>query len=247
MGRYRINDVFHIGTQKRVDCTFDDDRAWQRRLALPSQGFTMFSIAVAYGVLRFGCAGEGEVGERIFVGAIHLCLVVETCQTPERKFEVGRRTLNEAPATCREKRITAKQHTVAEIGDMAACMSCHPDDLQFEFQGLNGYFVAVVHRMIDAGDIVLAWAVYRYPLIMSDNLADAAGVVAVVMGQQDGGEFKAVFFQRSKRGHGFTRIDQYRMAVIVDEPDVVVVAERYRSDVESGHGRTDGCIWTEAE
>ena len=71
MCRNCVVDAGLFAAQKGVDRLFEPDGAGQGGLMRCAQFFTAFGVGVASRVVRFGGVGEGQVGQCVFVGAVH--------------------------------------------------------------------------------------------------------------------------------------------------------------------------------
>jgi hypothetical protein len=90
----------------------------------------------------------------------------------------------------------------------------------------DAHFVAVRHALRGMADAFVVRGVHRYRMAR-EQLADAADVVVVMMGQQDRAQAQPVLGQRGFDRSGFTGIDRDRVAgIVVQQPDVVVGERR---------------------
>ncbi len=73
-----------------------------------------------------------------------------------------------------------------------------------------------------------------------DQLRNAACVIVVVVRDEDRSQLQAVRLQRREDGSRISRVDNGCLAIIANEPDIVVPEGRDRNDFE--HGRHDANI-----
>ena len=90
--------------------------------------------------------------------------------------------------------------------------------------------LVVGNRAIDGGNVFVCRAI-DWNLTVMGQSADAAGVVVVVVGDQNGGQIELVLAQKGEHGHRVAGIDHDGVVGIAQGPDVVVPKGRDRADV----------------
>ena len=188
-----------------------------------------------------GLDGDGEARVRlgIFVGAIDLRRVGQRHQLGKARGHLRRRPLEQPPAAQCEQRVAAEQDPrVGEvIGVVAAGVAGDVDHPPRHLPDVDR--IALRDGAVDAGNL------RRLARRAGDARAGrrlyrevAAGVVGVPVGVEDLRDPPAARRRRREDGIGDRGVDHRRLAVGVDEIDVVVGQHR---DLDDLHVTTPRC------
>src|SRR5690349_20743078 len=90
--------------------------------------------------------------------------------------------------------------------------------------------VALSDWVRERGDRLALGAVHRHASV-GDQLGDAAGMVGVMVGGEDRDQLELLFLQVASDRPGLAGVDDGRMPVVAQGPDVVVAECGYGNDV----------------
>ena len=180
-----------------------------------------------------GFAGEGErqVERGVFMRAIHQGVIGKHRQTLQRVMELFRCAFKIAPAAGTEHDVAAKHGVRRDIGKVIADMSRHFPDAEFDGGCGQQQLIVLAQGMRDVRILRMAASVHRHVIYFA-QFGDAADVVVMTVGAQDGAEAQSGAAQEIEHRGGFARIDDGDMGVIMDRPDVVVLQGGDGGDVQ---------------
>jgi len=177
-------------------------------------------------IVRFNGLGELDIGHRVFMRTVDLRLGRQALQLCQRRRHLFRRAFKQSPASTGEKRIAAEQHAVPKVGDVPGSMPGHINDLEGEFEIRDDDAVAFNQRLRSRRNALTGWPIDWYfstDIQKVQQMINAADVIGMVVRANDGGEFEARGVQVFNHWRRVARIDDGRMATIVDNPQVIVV------------------------
>ena len=179
---------------------------------------------------RFDSGGETQVALGVFVGAVHMRRCRQCGEPGQRQVHLRGRALEQTTATCAEQRVAAEDRAVSGetwfiIGDVATGMSGHGDDLEFDADFRHFDMLTAALRMCHPGDVLQCRAKYGDRKAV-EQFRNAADVVAVMMGGENGAETVAGFRQMPQHRNRIARVDHRDAAGGAQQPDVVVVESR---------------------
>ena len=134
-----------------------------------------------------------------------------------------------APAPGREESVTTKQHAIAVIGDVATGVAGHMEHLEGE--AVPGDLIAIVQPLA----VVIRHGV-KFGAIESgmgevgEQFGDAAHMIMMMMGQQNGIELQPQHGEPLQHRRGLARIDHQAVIFVADQPDIVVIKGRNCDD-----------------
>ena len=142
-------------------------------------------------------------------------------------MHLRRRAFEQAPATGSEQRVAAEDRadivdTWAIIGEVAAGMSGHGDDLETEADSGQFDVLTAAQGVAYTGDTFQRGAEYGDGKAAGE-FRQAAHVVAVVVGGENGAEAVAALFQVGQDGGRIAGVNHGDAAGGAQQPDVVVV------------------------
>ena len=96
--------------------------------------------------------------------------------------------------------------------------------------------IALANRVGKGGDALVGRPVDR-DFVTLNQLLNPTGVIAVVMGDQDGNRLQAILLQPLDYRLGIARVNNGHMRIIpaADEPDIIVVKGVDASNFQHGH------------
>ena len=146
----------------------------------------------------------------------------------EGSFEVS-------AAACAEQHVAAKQDAGCDVGEVVVQVAGGFDDVEHDTEGLKLELAAFAQVMGDVRIAGMSPPIHRHVVYFA-QCCDAAGVVGMAVGAQDRLELQAVCIQECQYRLGFAGIDHGGMAVVVDDPDVVVLQGRDGGDFKCWGG-----------
>lgn len=224
---------WRIPTQEGIGFKFKFDAGWNRRAVRGAIPGDVFAAPLHGDAARFDRLGEAQVALGVFMGAIDQSRRRQYGELGQRFLHLRRRAFEQAPATCAEQRVTAEYGAVvaktwAIIGDVAAGMSGHGDDVEFDADFGQFDVFAAGQRMRNAGDILLCRTI-QGDGIAGQQFRHAADVVAVVVGYKYGAEAVTGVCKMPEHRNCVAGVDHDDATAGAQQPDVVVV--------ESGQGQ----------
>ena len=177
--------------------------------------------------VRLNGQGEAQVALGIFVGAIDKSRRWQHGEFGQGILHLRRGAFEQPPAAGAEQRVAAEDRAVAVetwaiIGDVAAGMSGHGDDVEVKRNFRQFDTLAASQRVGHAGD-VLQFRTEHGNGKAGEKFCQAADVVAVMMGSENGAEAVAALFKVGKHRSGITGVDHRNATSGAQQPDVVVV------------------------
>jgi len=216
-----------IPAQEGIGFEFGLDAGRDRRPARRTVVRDMLAASLHGDAARLDGQRETQVALGVFMGAVHKSRRWQHGEFGQRFLHLRRGALEQPSATCAEQRVAAEHRAVvsetwAIIGDVAAGMSGHGDDVEVE--GEFGQFDAFAagERVAHAGDVLQRRAEYGNGKA-GEKFRQAADVVAVMMGDENGAEAVAALRKVIEHGRGIAGVDHRDTAPAAQQPDVVVV------------------------
>src|SRR5690606_19878537 len=110
--------------------------------------------------------GEGQVGQRVFVGAIDPGVWGQGTELAERAGELGRTAFEEPAAAGRKKRIAAEHEARldvhCDVGDMTGGVAGYVEDAKADSRGGDVDFIAFEYGVADVADRFAGWTENRH-------------------------------------------------------------------------------------
>jgi hypothetical protein len=136
-------------------------------------------------------------------------------------MHLGRGAFEQATATAGEERITAKQHAMAVVGNMAMGMTGHMNHIQAQTMPVDLIPVIEPLAMVIRHGVMFG-AIQSGMGEMLEQGGDAAHMILVVVSQQDGIELQVQGSQPIQHGARIARVDHQAVIFVSDQPDVIV-------------------------
>ena len=183
------------------------------------------------GIIRFAGQREAQVGGGVFVGAIHAGGIGQLCEALQGMVQLRRRPL-EVPAAARaEQHVAAEQYSRRDERDVIVKVAGDLDDVECDAGRGQLELVAFAQLIGDMRIVRMSPPIHRHVVYFAQS-CDAADVVGVAMGAQDGVQMQAVCIQEGQHRRSIARIDHGGMPVVVDGPDVIVLQGGDGGDVD---------------
>ena len=178
------------------------------------------------GVVGFAGYGKAQIGCGVFVGAVHLRSVGQAGKALQRMVQLGQRTFKISAATRAKQHIAAEQNfrygVGCKVGDVVVEVSGNGNDVKRQSERVQVYSFTVTQIMADVRIVFMPSSIHRR-VVYCAQLGDAADMVVVTMGAENGGQSQFPFSQEFQYGHRCTGIHHNGLAVVVYGPDVVVL------------------------
>ena len=173
-------------------------------------------------IIGFDRGGEAQPGLGVLVGTIEGRRGRKAGDPGQGGVHLRWRAFEQTTTATSEQGVATEERTSAIIGNMSPRMPCDIDDLEFLIDAGHGNAFAAGHRVRSAGNLLGGRGKDRH-FAVAAKIADAAGVVAMVVGDQDGGQVSAGFAQMLEHGPGVTRVDHRHSRAPAQAPDIVVL------------------------
>jgi len=123
----RGDDSGLLAPQEGIGCEFHVEGEGDARQVAGTQLTDLGSAGCQGRVARFHGKREADVGQRVFMGAVHERVPRQGGEPGQRRPHLLRRALEQAAATAAKQRVAAEQRAAPVIGDMPACVTGHLD------------------------------------------------------------------------------------------------------------------------
>jgi len=163
--------------------------------------------------------------------AIHQRVLGKRRQTLQRVMELFQRAFKIAAAAGTKHDVAAKYGARRDVCEVISDMSRYFPDAKFDGGCGQQQLIVLAQGMCDVRILRMAASVHRHVIYFA-QFGDAADVVVMTVGAQDGAKPQSGAAQEIEHRGGFARIDDGDMGVIVDRPDVVVLQGGDGGDVQ---------------
>lgn len=209
------------GAQEGVDAFLHGDLRGQGGQAVGTPLRALRGMGVTRRIVRFHRTREGQVGQRVLMGAVNRGIVGKIGKTAQRGVQLCGAAAEQASTAGREQRVAAEQRLAVQPGDMAAGVPRHLQYRETVGKAVDAYAVALVPGVVNGGDGFARRAVDRGAVAIA-QCGNAAGVVGVVVGDQDGCQAQAVGGKGGIDHRGLSRIHHHRTGAGAQQPDIVI-------------------------
>lgn len=180
------------------------------------------------------------------MGAIKEGVIGQGREPLQRSIHLGWAAFEQAATAGTEEGVATKQHAMAVIGDVAQGMAGDVEDIQAQAVPVDLIPVIEPLAVVIRHGVMLG-AIEAGMGEMVEQIRDAAHMVAMMVGQQDGIELKPEGLELKPEGleplqHGgrLARIHDQAVIFVSDQPDVIV-AEGGNCD-DGIHGSASLCV-----
>ena len=217
-----------VGSQERVEQPLCGQGRGQRGLSARAKRRDRLDPPHHVAIAGLGRRGERQVREGVLVTATHQGRIRQGPQSIQRLQHLRRGAFEQAAAAGAEQGVAAEQQAVPDVGDMAQRVSRHLQDGegQADFRQPDG--IAFGDDAVDRRKARVGRAVHPGRRKGAPQSVDATDVVAMVVGDEDGGQRRAEPVQACQDRLGPAGIDRHRAPAVDQQPDVVVL--------QDGHG-----------
>ncbi|MOA02368.1 hypothetical protein D3C78_1218160 [compost metagenome] len=187
-----LADCGHAHAQEGVAGLLDRQRRGQGRQALLAQAGGFPGALLQGGIVRLHGQGEAQVAQGVLVGAVHAGLRRQAGQALQRGVHLLGGAFEQAAATGGEQGVAAEQQglvaVATEQGDMPGGMPGHVQHLPLAVE--HAQALVVLEGDIAPGNLLQGRAEHPCAGLRFER-RNAAGVVVVVVGDQDVAELPA--------------------------------------------------------
>ena len=196
----------------------------------------LFDAPLHVRVMRFAGQREAQVGGGVFVRAIHAGVAGQLREALQGVMQLRGRAFEIPAAACAEQHIAAKQNAGCDEGEVVVEVAGDFEDVEIDAGRVEFEPVAFAQIVADTRIAGMSPPIHRHVVYFAQS-GDAAGVVGVAVGAQDGIQPQAVRIEECQHRRGLAGIDHGGMLAVVDRPDVVVLQGGDGGDVEHGASR----------
>ena len=173
------------------------------------------------------------------MGAIEEGVIGQGREPLQGSIHLGGAAFEQAATAGTEEGVATKQHAMAVIGDVAQGMAGDVEDIQAQAVPVDLIPVIEPLAVVSRHGVMLG-AIEAGVRKMMQQIRDAAHMVAMMVGQQDGIELKPERLEPLQHGGRLARIHDEAVIFVSDQPDVVV-AEGGNCD-DAIHGSASLCV-----
>ena len=186
-----------------------------------------------FGVVRFAGQREAQVGGGIFVCAVHAGVIRQLREALQGVVQLREAAFEIPAATATEQHVAAEQYFRGEICDVVVEVAGNFEDGEHDAERVELEAIAFAQVIGDVRVVGMSPPIHRHVVYFAQS-RDAADVVGVAVGAQNGIQLQAVRIQESQHWSGFAGINHGSMLAVVYDPDVVVLQCGNGGDVEHG-------------
>ena len=149
------------------------------------------------------------------------------------------RAIKQSSAPAGEKRISAKQHAVAEIGDVSGSMAGDVQNIEREIESRYNDGVAFTQRLCSRGNALVGRTKHRNlsaQVQKIQQVLDAANMTCVMVCADDGRKLKSICAEVFDDWCRITRINDGGTAAFLNDPEIVILESRYRVNADCRNG-----------
>ena len=168
------------------------------------------------------------------MGAAHARRLGQRGEPLQRSVHLRRGSLEQATAAGGEEGIAAKNEVRADIGEVPAGVAGDLPGVELQAELGNFHRLALAQPMGEAGDVLGGRSVHGN-VVVGAQCRHAAGVVGVMVRDEDGGQAQAAGDERRAHRGGLGRVDHHGVAAIVQQPDIVIAQSGDGFEERLGH------------